>query len=88
MQGGASAQKREDLTRNVTLKLDENLLKKSRQIALAKEKSLSQWLSDLIARALNEDARYAKAKKRALERLEKGFPLSGQPLNREEAHER
>ena len=80
--------KGKDLTRNVTLKLDENLLKKSRQIALSQEKSLSQWLSGLIARAVNEDARYAKAKKRALERLEKGFPLGGQPLSRQEAHER
>lgn len=76
------------MARNVTLKLDDALLKKGRLIAVAKEKSLSQWVTDLIVRAINEEARYARAKRRALKRLEKGFRLGGQPLSREEAHER
>ncbi len=76
------------MTKNVTLKLDENLLKKSRQMAVEKEKSLSQWLTDLMVRAITDDGRYAQAKKRALERLRNGFHLGGQPLSREEAHER
>ncbi len=76
------------MARNVTLKLDDALLRKGRQIAVAKEKSLSQWVTDLIARAVNEEARYARAKRRALKRLDKGFRLGGQPLSREEAHER
>ena len=76
------------MTKNVTLKLDENLLKKSRQMAVEKERSLSQWLTDLMVRAITDDGRYAQAKKRALERLRNGFHLGGQPLSREEAHER
>lgn len=76
------------MTRNVTLKLDENLLKKSRKLAMEKEKSLSQWLTELIVRAITDDGRYAQAKKRALERLRNGFHLQGKPLSREEAHER
>ncbi len=76
------------MSRNVTLKLDESLLRKSRQLALAEEKSLSQWVAGLMAQAVNRDARYAGAKRRALKRLQSGFSLGGRPLTREEAHER
>ena len=76
------------MTKNVTLKVDETLLKKCRQIAVAKDKSLSQWLMELMARAVDEQTNYARARRRALKRLEKGFRLGGAPMSRESLHER
>ncbi len=76
------------MAKNVTLKMDETLLKKCRQIAVAKDKSLSQWLVELMARAIDEQTNYAHARRRALKRLEKGFRLGGAPLPRESLHER
>ncbi len=76
------------MTRNITLKIDAALLKKCKRLALEKDKSLSQWLNDLILRTLGEDSNYARAKRRALRRLETGWDLGGSPLSREEAHER
>lgn len=76
------------MTRNVTLKLDETLLKKCRQIAVRTEKSLSQWVTGLMQQAVSEESHYARAKKRALKRLDRGFSLGGHPLSRDESHER
>jgi hypothetical protein len=76
------------MARNVTLKLDEALLRKARQVAVAADKSLSQWVADLIAEALSSNAGYARGKQEALRRLEQGFKLGGVPLSREEAHDR
>lgn len=76
------------MTRNVTLKLDENPLKKSRRRAVAEEESLCRWVCGLMSQAVSRDARYAEAKRRALKRLASGFHLGGRPLSREEAHER
>lgn len=76
------------MPKNITLKVDETLLKKCRQIAVSKEKSLSQWVVDLMSRAVAEQSGYARARRRALKRLEKGFHLGGKPLSRESLHER
>ncbi|HSF18291.1 MAG TPA: DUF6364 family protein [Vicinamibacteria bacterium] len=76
------------MTKNVTLKLDETLLKKCRQIAVSKDKSLSQWVAELMARAVDEQSGYARARRRALTRLDRGFHLGGKPLSRESLHER
>ena len=75
------------MTKNVTLKLDDGLLRQARHLAVASEKSLSQWVTDLIVQALSSDGAYARSRRRALRRLEKGFKL-GDPLSREEVHER
>ena len=76
------------MTRNVTLKLDSTLLKQCRQMATRAEKSLSQWVAGLMRQAVSEQAGYGRAKERALKRLESGFSLGGQPLTRNESHER
>ena len=78
------------MARNVTIRLDEALLKKCRHAAVEEDKSLSRWISDLIARAVSPEGRegYQQARKRALKRLEEGFALGGRPLSREDVHER
>ena len=74
-------------TKNVTLRLDELLLKQCRKLAVDEDKSLSAWLTDLIKEKLRTDSDYEKARKRAIELMEEGFNLGG-PLSREEIYDR
>ena len=74
--------------KNVTLRLDEGILKRCRHVAVEEEKSLSEWVAEVLARALVDQSATASAKNRVLQFLQKGFDLSGQPLSRNEAHER
>lgn len=76
------------MAKNVTLKLDENLLKLCRFAAVEEDKSLSQWLADLIKKTIEKDSSFKTSKKHALKTLKKGFNLSATPLSREEIHER
>ncbi len=76
------------MTRNITLRLDEQVLRKARHKAVEQDQSVSQWVADLIARSVDADEQYAAARQRALKRLETGLRLGGKPLSRQEAHGR
>ena len=76
------------MTKNLTLRMDQAFVRKCRQVAVAQDKSLSQWVTDLILEALSTEALFLEAKKRASRRLKAGFKLGGRPLSREEAHAR
>jgi hypothetical protein len=73
---------------NVTLKLDESLIKQARKQALEEDCSLSGWVALLIQENLKQRTDYRSAKSRALQRMAKGFELSPGRLTREELHER
>ena len=74
--------------KNVTLRLDEVILKDARRVAVENDQSLSRWMADLITKEISHDEYYIKARKRALKRLRKGLPLGGRPVSRELLHER
>ena len=76
------------MNKNVTLKIDESLLRKCRRIAVEKDKSLSQWITDLLVEVVTREERFARARAGALKRLQSGFRLGGRPLSRQESHER
>jgi len=76
------------MPKNLTLRLDDAVLRKARHLAVEEQKSLSQWVADLIAQSVARKEDYADARRRALARLERGMRLGGRPLSREEAHER
>jgi hypothetical protein len=76
------------MTRNVTLRLDDAVLRKARHIAVEHDQSLSQWVSSLICRTVSQDETFKSARRRALRRLGKGYRLGGRPLSRQEIHER
>ncbi|MFA6508771.1 MAG: hypothetical protein WCT14_21920 [Treponemataceae bacterium] len=76
------------MDKNITLKLDEDVLKLCRYDAVEHDKSLSQWVSDVLTERVKGLDDYRQAKERALERLNKGLKLGGTPLDRESAHER
>ena len=76
------------MARNITLKLDEAILRKARHAAIEEDQSLSEWVSNRIKSAVSVRENTEAARKRALKRLKKGFRLSGKPLDREDAHKR
>lgn len=73
---------------NITLKLDDALLKQARKLAVEEDASLSAWVAGLIVENLRQRGDYQAARARALARLERGFSLAPGRLTREELHER
>jgi len=76
------------MTKNITLRLDESILRKARHAAVEKDTSLSQWVANIIVKEVSEKNRYVLAREKALSRMEKPFRLGGKPVSREEIHER
>ena len=76
------------MAKNVTLKLDDAILRKAKHLAVEQNTSLSQWLADLIVQRVSGNSGYAAARRRAVRRLDAGLRLGGRPLTREQAHER
>ncbi len=76
------------MTKNVTIRLNEAILKQCRHAAVEEEKSLSGWISDTLIKTISEKNEFLKAKERALKRLNKGFHLGKKPLSRKALHER
>lgn len=76
------------MAKNVTLKLDDAILRRAKHLAVEQNKSLSQWLTELIVERVSGRSGYAAARRRAVSRLDSGVRLGGKPLTRDQAHER
>ena len=76
------------MAKNVTIKMDEALLKLCRHEAVESEKSLSQWIAEVVEEALKKKTGFENAKEHALQLMKRGFDLGGKPLERDEIHER
>ena len=74
--------------KNVTLRLDEAVIRKARHAAVELDQSLSEWVAGLITHAVSKEGRTGSAREKALRRMERGFHLGNSPLPREETHER
>ena len=74
------------MSRNVTIRLDEAILKECRHAAVEADKSLSQWIVDALVKAVSAQDVKQAARTRALKRLEEGFSLGGTPLTRDEIY--
>ncbi len=75
------------MTKNITLKIDEDLLKLCRFEAVENDKSLSQWVADVLLEHVKGIDEYLYARERARKRLNEGFSLGNNPLLRDAAHE-
>jgi len=74
---------------NITLKLDSKLLREIRIIAAEEGSSISGLLASKLEEIVSHRKNYARAKKRALARLRKGFEIGFvRPASRDELHER
>jgi hypothetical protein len=74
--------------KNITLKLDEHILKRVKHIAVDQNTSVSAWVSDLIVRQLRDQDLYEESRLAALAALSTGYRLGGKPLLRGELHDR
>lgn len=76
------------MQRNVTLKLDDSVLKQARKAAVDDDLSLSAWVAELIRDHLSRQDRKRHERETALARMERGFALEPGRFNREQLHER
>jgi hypothetical protein len=76
------------MKQNITVSLDKELLRKGKVLAAMRGTSLSRMVGDKLTEAILENEAYARAKKKALSHLEKGFHFGGRVPSREELHER
>jgi hypothetical protein len=74
------------MLKNITLRLDEGVLKEAKRAALEADQSVSQWVADRIAEAVLKRSQRATARRRVLEVLDKTFHLGGKPLTRDEIY--
>jgi predicted transcriptional regulator len=74
---------------NVTLKLDADLLRETKEIAAEEGRSVSALVTDRLEALVRERKEFDRARRRALARLKKGLHLgSTPPASRDELHER
>jgi predicted transcriptional regulator len=74
---------------NITLKLDDALLRKARILAAESDTSISALLAQQLEKAVRDREGYEQAKRQALAALTKGFNLGFKPpRSRDELHER
>lgn len=76
------------MSTNVTLRMDEELLRQIRHRAVDDGLSLSAWITMTVRRLVETNATAEAARDRALRRLDRGYSLGGRPLTREQMHAR
>ena len=74
---------------NITLKLDADLLREVRVLAVEEGRSVSSLLAARLEAIIRERKSFNIARRRAIERLRKGMDLGwAPPSSRDELHER
>lgn len=74
---------------NLTLRIEEDLLREARILAAEEGTSISALLSGKLEQSVRERRGYEKARSRAKARLRRGFDLRwNAPASRDELHER
>ena len=61
------------MPKNITLRLDETVLRRARLEAVKKDLSLSKWLVGLIEQAVEADPQYEAARRKAFPAHGRGF---------------
>jgi len=75
------------MAKNITLKLDDALLQQCKKAAFEEEKSVSQWVSEMIISNLRKKRSFSSSKAYALKKI-RSFSLGGKKFSRDELHER
>ena len=74
---------------NITLKLENELLRKARILAAEEDTSISAIVARQIEKAVREREGYGRARRQALAAMRKGLDLGfAPPRSRDELHER
>jgi len=73
---------------NITLRLDEKILKRVKHLAVDRDQSVSAWVGDLVTRTVTELDSFEANRRKALKDLSKPVLVKKGPMGRDEAHER
>jgi hypothetical protein len=74
---------------NLTLKIDDALLREAKILAARRGTSVSRLAAEQLEELVRQDKRYESARRRAVQRLNRGFDLGWTPpTSRDELHER
>lgn len=76
------------MSSNITLRLDEKIIRRIRHLAVDRHTSVSAWVGELVTRAVTELDGFESARHRALQAMRQPVPVQEGPLTREQAHER
>jgi hypothetical protein len=76
------------MTKNITLRMDEQLLKDVKHIAVEEDMSVSAWIIKAVKKAAIKDVRYDEAKAFIMKAMEDAPDYGGQTFTRDELHER
>lgn len=76
------------MKQNITLSIDQDLIKKARVLAASRNTSVSKMLGDELARIVEEADTYDRARRKAFHFLKNGFRFGGSPADREMLHDR
>ncbi len=80
---------RDTMKSNITLKIDDELLREARVLAAEQDTSISALLALQLEQAIRERTGYEQARRSAVARLRTGFDLQWTPTRtRGELHER
>jgi hypothetical protein len=63
--------------KNVTLRLDESIIRQAKHAAVERDQSLSEWIAGLITHAVSKNSHAQSAKEKALRLMKQGFHLGG-----------
>ena len=78
------------MTKNITLRMDEQLLKDVKHIAVEEDMSVSAWITQTVEKATTKDVRYDAAAKEIMRLMEdaQDYGDGGKIYTRDEMHER
>lgn len=71
--------------KNITLALDESLLKQAKHLAVERDMAVSEMVAQLIKGAV-EGSGAALRREKAIKTLRRGLKLGGKPLTRDEIY--
>ena len=74
---------------NVTLKVDDDLLREAKVLAAKEGTSVSRLVAAQLEHLVRQDSQYERSRQRAVRRLRRGWDLGwSPPESRSELHER
>jgi hypothetical protein len=76
------------MTKNITLRMDEDLLRQLKHIAVEHDMSVSSWISKLAEDAAKREINFDRQKKEAWSVIGKTFHLGGEKFDREACYDR
>jgi hypothetical protein len=76
------------MRQNLTVSLEKDLVRQLKVVAAQRGTSISGMLGAELRNIVESDQQYQHARRRALETLDQGLHLGGNPASRDELHER